>query len=104
MLKATAFTNADKPVITANFTPYLDRYAAADVTLSSCAVAIRAYTGTDASASSRLDGSVSTSGAYAQQRLTGCTEGVDYLLEFTGTFSDGAKETIQILAPCRDVL
>lgn len=107
MLKSTPVTNADKPVLTADFTKFLDRLATSSVTLASCAVAVSVHPdsdGEDASASTRKDGSETVLTPYAQQRLTGLVEGVDYLVEFVGTFSDGAKETIQILQPCRNLI
>ena len=108
MLISTTVTGDDKPVLTADFTPYLDRLVGSDVTLSSVVVVCRAAdsesAALDASASSRPDGSVSVSSPYAQQRLASLVEGADYIIEFRGTFSDGSVETIQVFQPCRNNL
>jgi hypothetical protein len=113
MERADPFTNADKPEIAVSFAKHLAKINELDearggdgtVALSSCAVAIRAeaVTGSDAAPSSRLSGSVLFSAPYAAQFLAACVEGVDYILEFTGTFSNGQKETIQVRCPCRDL-
>lgn len=107
MLEAPTVTNADKPLVTVDFTDFMSREIGADATLSSCATSIAVWDDSDmdypdASPSSRLDsGTFAISSPYAQQRLIGLVEGADYVLSFVGTFSDGSKETIQVRVPCR---
>lgn len=109
MLKSSPVTNADKPVLTADFTPFLDRKGGSAVTVSGCDVSIALHTESDedfpdATPSARLDGSEFVSSPYVSQRLMALVEGADYVIEFTATFSDGAKETIQVRQPCRDYI
>ena len=59
------------------------------VTISSAVTTAAVYSGTDASASSLIDGAVSISGATVTQSLTAGTAGVLYDLLCSATLSDG---------------
>ena len=61
-------------------------------TISTAAVTAVVYSGTDASPSSLISGSASTSGTQVSQKLTGGTEGVIYKL--TCTITTSASNTL----------
>lgn len=106
MIVVTPVTNADKPVLTANFTPFLNRLGSSAVTVSSCSLICELHPASDTaypdvSASSRLDGAATVNSPYVLQRLANLVEGADYVVKFNATFSDGSKESIHVRQPCR---
>lgn len=81
-----------------------DRLLSGDVTLSGVEVTIGVHdmsAADDEDADDRLSGSPSVDGSIATQLFTGGVEGVDYVITFKGTLSDGEIEPVQVIMPVR---
>lgn len=102
MHKFDPTTPAGRPLLSVNFT----RLLPPGITIASASVAIEVYglsAQPDPSAGGRLDGlpSISGDGTTVSQWFKDGVEGVDYVLTFIASFSDGQIEPVEVEMPVR---
>jgi hypothetical protein len=102
MHKFDPTTPAGRPLLSVNFSELLPT----GITVSSASLAIEVHTlspGDDPDAGMRLDGSpaIGGGGTIISQWFHNGLEGVDYVLTFIATFSDGQIEPVEVEMPVR---
>lgn len=95
-------TPAGRPLLSVDFS----RLLPVGVTVTSANVSIEVHAlsaNSDPDAANRLDGgaSIDADGATVSQWFHNGVEGVDYVLTFVGTFSDGQIEPVEVEIPVR---